>query len=429
MEMAFRASCSERPTTLLGAESVCHPLRATLGSPRRTYVPPRRGHCRRRGPDIGQGSVSMGILNEARREFIAAPDSSKVQIVYKWPDHNIRKFSRAIVEPDAVAVFISQGRVMGILGPGQHTLDAAELPFLGMFVDWASNSNAFKAEIYFVGARQFPSIRFGGRLDEVQDPQTGLIVTLRAFGEYALRVIDPARLILNLVGTVDVTNNDAVTSWVTQQLLKCTRSGVTSQLMSGAWQILGLSMHRAEIEHSTLEEANNELAGYGIVITRLGNLDINLDDDDNARLKKLAGDTAYSRLAGSYQAAAQAQMMQGAGEGMAQGGAAVSPVFLGAGLGLAQNMGVPQSAPGYPPPPAPGFAGGGQGYAPPAPQAPQGAPPPPATVACGNCENHVREGAKFCDACGNPMFRSCSNCNAALAATSKFCAECGTPAG
>ena len=101
----------------------------------------------------------MGILNEARREFIAAPDNAKGQIVYKWPDHNIRKFSRAIVEPDAQCVFISQGQVMGTLGAGQHVLDAKELPFLGLFVDWATNSNAFKAELYFVGAREFPNLR------------------------------------------------------------------------------------------------------------------------------------------------------------------------------------------------------------------------------------------------------------------------------
>ncbi len=245
----------------------------------------------------------------------------------------------------------------------------------------------------------------------MQDPQTGLIVTLRAFGEYALRVVDPARLITNLVGTVDVTNNDAVTSWVTQQLLKCTRSGVTSQLMSGAWQILGLSMHRAEIEHGTLEEANRELADYGIMVTRLGNLDINLDDDDNARLKKLAGDTAYSRLAGSYQAAAQAEMMQGAGQGMAQGGGAVSPAFLGVGLGMGQMMGVPQQAPGLsaaartrirwrrPGLRAPGPARAAAGTA-----ARGGSAPAPAgTVQCGNCQGQVREGAKFCDSCGNPM--------------------------
>ncbi|HEX9034646.1 MAG TPA: SPFH domain-containing protein [Streptosporangiaceae bacterium] len=379
----------------------------------------------------------MGILNEARREFIAAPDTSKGQIVFKWPDHNIRKFARAIVEPDACAVFISQGQVKGILGPGQHTLDASELPFLGLFVDWATGGNAFQAEIYFVGAREFPNIRFGGRLDEVQDPVTGLIVTLRAFGEYALRVVDPAKLILNLVGTVDVTNNEAVTSWVTQQLLKCTRSGVTSQLMSGSWQILGLSMHRAEIEHGTLEEANTELSDYGIAITRLGNLDINLDDDDNARLKKLAGDTAYSRLAGGFMQAAQAEMMQGAGQGMAQGGAAVSPLFLGAGLNMGGMMGAPQQG-GAPPPQGVGFAGGaafgqpGQ-QAQPAPQpAPQAAAPaqaPAGTVTCSNCQGQVRAGAKFCESCGNPMGKHCTNCNATMAAESKFCAECGTPAG
>jgi membrane protease subunit (stomatin/prohibitin family) len=376
----------------------------------------------------------MGILNEARREFIAAPDSSKGQIVYKWPDHNIRKFSRAIVEPDAAAVFTNQGQVVGVLPPGQHTLDATELPFLGMLVDWGSNSNAFKAEIYFVGAREFPNCRFGGRLDEVQDPQTGLIVTLRAFGEYALRVIDPTKLIFNLVGTVDVTNNEAITGWVAQQLLKVTRTTITTQLMSGAWPILGLSMHSPDIEAATMPATNEQLADYGLAIARFGNLDVNLDDDDNARLKKLAGDTAYSRLAGGFLQAAQAEALQGAGEGMAQGGAAATPLFLGAGFGVANQMMQPPAQAAPPPPPGPGFAGGGQGFTappPPAPvpaAAPQDAPAPAATVDCGNCHSQVRAGAKFCDSCGTPMQKHCTNCNADLTATAKFCAECGTPA-
>ena len=318
----------------------------------------------------------MGILNEARREFIAAPDSSKGQIVYKWPDQNIRKFARAIVEADAVAVFMSQGQVMGTMLAGQHTLDAKELPFLGMFVDWATGGNLFKAELYFVGIRDFPNLRFGGRLDEVQDPQTGLIVTLRTFGEYALRVIDAPKLILNLVGTVDVTNNQAITAWVTQQMLKCMRTTVTTQLMSGAWPILGLSVHAPEIEVESMKAANRELADYGLSITRLGNVDINLDDDDNARLKKLAGDTAYTRLAGGFLQAAQAEALQGAGEGMSKGGEGVTPMFFGAGLGMAnQMMQAPGQAPQAPPPPGPGFAGGGPGFAPaPAPAQPPAAP-------------------------------------------------------
>jgi membrane protease subunit (stomatin/prohibitin family) len=376
----------------------------------------------------------MGILNEARREFIAAPDNSKGQIVFKWPDHNIRKFARAIVEPDAVAVFMNQGQVMGVLPPGQHTLDADELPFLGMFVDWGTGGNAFKAEIYFVGAREYPHCRFGGRLDEVQDPQTGLIVTLRAFGEYALRVVDPTKLILNLVGTVDVTNNEAITGWVAQQLLKVTRTTVTTQLMSGAWPILGLSVHSPDIEVAAMPATNEQLADYGLAIARFGNLDVNLDDDDNARLKKLAGDTAYSRLAGGFLQAAQAEALQGAGEGMAQGGGAVTPMFLGAGLGMANQMMQQPAQPPPAPPPGPGFAGGGQGFVQPAPAAPApaasapAAPAPAATIECAECHSQVRAGAKFCDSCGTPMQKHCTNCNADLAAAAKFCAECGTPA-
>ena len=312
-----------------------------------------------------------------------------------------------------------------------------------MFVDWASSSNAFKAEIYFVGAREYPHCRFGGRLDEVQDPQTGLIVTLRAFGEYALRVLDPVKLIVNLVGTVDVTNNEAITGWVAQQLLKVTRTAITTQLMTGAWPILGMSMHSPEIEAATMPAANEQLADYGLAIARFGNLDVNLDDDDNARLKKLAGDTAYSRLAGGFLQAAQAEALQGAGEGMAQGGGAVTPMFLGAGL----RHGRPDDAaaaagPGRPaarsrlrgrrrrlraaaaaagPARGPGARGGSPGAA-------AAAPAAEATIECPQCHSPVRAGSKFCAECGTPMAKHCTNCNADLSATAKFCAECGTPA-
>ena len=36
------------------------------------------------------------------REFIAVPDDRKGQIVFKHPDNNIRKYTRAIVDAGAV---------------------------------------------------------------------------------------------------------------------------------------------------------------------------------------------------------------------------------------------------------------------------------------------------------------------------------------
>jgi hypothetical protein len=57
------------------------------------------------------------------REFIAVPDDKKHQIVFKWPDHNIRKYTRAIAgsiscHPSAhkPPVLVERRRNVGQLG-------------------------------------------------------------------------------------------------------------------------------------------------------------------------------------------------------------------------------------------------------------------------------------------------------------------------
>ena len=178
----------------------------------------------------------------------------------------------------------------------------------------------------------------------MQDPRTGLVVTLRVFGDYALRVADPVRLVTNLTSTVDVTDNDRISGWVSDQLLKVLRTHVTTQIIRNGWPILGLMAYSAEIEQATIEAANGQLAAYGVGLTRMGNFDINLSPEDEKQLKQLAKDTSYSQLAGGFQNYAQGEMALGAGQGMAQGGAGVDGAFLGAGFGLASGMGMQQAA-------------------------------------------------------------------------------------
>jgi membrane protease subunit (stomatin/prohibitin family) len=357
------------------------------------------------------------------REFIAVPDDRKNQIVYKWPDHNIRKFTRAIVNADEMALFVNTGQVVGTMGPGRHQIDADEIPGLGVLIDHVIGENVYKAELYFVGTREYPSNTFGGRIDDVQDPQTGMIVTLRVFGDYSMKVNDPVALITNLVGTVDVAQNDAVTGWMSDQLLKVMRTHMTVQIVRNGWPILGLSAYTPDIEKEVIAAANDQLITYGVSLIRMGNFDINLSEQDEAQLKTLAKDTAYSRLAGSFQQYAAGEMALGAGQGMAQGGGAVGGAFLAAGLSMGGQAATPV-APGPPPPPGPGFAGGGQGYA---QQQQQTAPP---SVECPGCHAGNPAGAKFCASCGTslaPPSVACPGCQADNPAGAKFCASCGTP--
>jgi membrane protease subunit (stomatin/prohibitin family) len=306
------------------------------------------------------------------------------------------------------------------MGPGRHPIDADELPGLGALIDFASGGNAYRAELYFVGTREYTGFRFGGRVDDVQDPRTGLVVTLRVFGDYALRVIDPARLITNLTATVDVRDNERIAGWVSEQLLKVLRTNVTTQVVANGWPILGLSVHSPEIEQAAITSANGQLEPYGLALTRMGNFDINLAPEDATQLKQLAKDTSYSQLAGGFQQYAAGEMALGAGQGMSQGGGATEGAFLAAGFGLpgmmAGAMQQQQQRPAPQVPPAPAAA-------------------PPAAVAgpaCASCATPNPAGAKFCMNCGSPIapaVRHCTECGNELPAGAKFCANCGTRAG
>jgi len=250
------------------------------------------------------------------REFIAVPDDRKGQIVFKWPDVSIRRYTRAIVNADEMAMFVNTGQVVQTLGPGRHQIDANELPGLGVLIDAATGGNAYRAELYFVGTREYTGFKFGGRVDDVQDPRTGLVVTLRVFGDYALRVADPVRLVTNLTATVDVTDNERIAGWVSDQLLKVLRTNVTTQVVAQGWPILGLSVHSPEIEEAAITSANGQLEAYGIALTRMGNFDVNLSPEDEKQLKQLAKDTSYSQLAGGFQNYAAGEMALGAGQGL-----------------------------------------------------------------------------------------------------------------
>jgi membrane protease subunit (stomatin/prohibitin family) len=384
---------------------------------------------------------AMALLG---REFIAVPDDRKGQIVFKWPDITIRRYTRAIVNADQIAMFVNTGQVVQTLGPGRHQIDASELPGLGTIIDHVSGGNAYRAELYFVGTREYTGFKFGGRVDDVQDPRTGLVVTLRVFGDYALRVADPVRLVTNLTATVDVTDNERIAGWVSDQLLKVLRTHVTTQIIRNGWPILGLMAYSAEIEQNTIDAGNGQLAAYGVQLTRMGNFDINLSPEDEKQLKQLAKDTSYSQLAGGFQNYAAGEMALGAGQGMAQGGAGVDGAFLGAGFGLASAFGAQQAAaqqaaaqqaaswqanmphgPGGQPGGPAGPAGQPQQQTAPA------APPAPGT-ACASCQAPNPAGAKFCMGCGQrlaPAVQHCTECGAELPASAHFCSGCGTRVG
>ena len=266
-----------------------------------------------------------------------------------------------------------------------------------------------KKRAYFIGTREFVSLPFGGPIDNIEDPETGLAVGLRVFGEYALTVSDPTAMILKLVGTRQATN-ELITDWAREQILKALRTSVVKKLTAEKWPVLGLAARTDDIEAALMTDVQAPLAPYGLKITRLGNMTISLSPEDEQTLKGLRKDTAYTRLAGGFREYGVGAALKGIGEGAAAGGgngAAALGVGMGLG-GLVGGIGVASATGGA----GPGGAspGGGAGPAP-------GANPSggAGTVACASCHAPNAPGAKFCSSCGT-----------AMAPKAVHCTQCGT---
>lgn len=340
-----------------------------------------------------------------RRLFIEIPESAKHVIIYKWPDQQIYKHSQLNVDLDYEAVFTNLGQVIGTLGPGRHGLgDGANLA-LGWLVNRLTDDAYYDAEVYFVTTRDVTGVEFGGPLDNLVDQPTGLVVSVRVFGELALRVSDPVKLLSKLTGTGGETDFDQqIRDWVREQAMAAIRAVLPAVVADHG--VLAMGSLQEQTASAAAEKANAALAGYGLAVSSFAELNVNVPEDDARRLKDLAATSAYTRMSGSFDSAVRGEAALTIADGVAAGN-------VGADQGIVAGMllGTPVS-PGQTAPPAGAPPGGAPTAGPtPAGAAPVAAEPvvaEPATTAeqprfCEQCGHALSADARFCSACGHQI--------------------------
>ncbi|RKG66197.1 SPFH domain-containing protein [Corallococcus sp. CA054B] len=285
----------------------------------------------------------MGIFDsikgEAQRNFIARADSAKGEIVYKYPEKNVRMKTQLTVDADEVALFVKDGKVEGKLGPGRHTLDTNNIPFLSRLLEGFTGGNMFMAEIFFVSNREHTGVKFGGPIGDVRDPETGLGIGTMVYGDFSIRVTEPEKLVVGLVGMGRASNEEFL-GWFKGQVLKVTRDRTAELLVKKKWPLLDVTSgaYVEEMEQEILAGLKPHVDSYGLTIVRMGNFVVSIKPEDEVTLKKLSKDVAYSRLAGGFQQYAQGQAMLGASEGMAKGGGGSDGAMQGMGMGMGFGM-------------------------------------------------------------------------------------------
>ena len=395
----------------------------------------------------------MGVMdfvkNGVREMMIARPDHFKHLIVYKHPDQNFPFWSQLTVDSDECAVFFKDGKVVGVLPPGRHTLSTQNIPFLNNIVNKFTGGDVFISEIYFTKTSPVRSIPFGGPIGDMIDPLTQEQVIPRIFGEFSLVVTDPVRFIVGYTGQAAQGDNDQILHWIKGLFMNGVKTTLGELCEVEGKSVLQAVSLTAKLSQAFVANAP-DLNEIGVRILQMGQFNLNFSEEDRQRLvaanaevakanrgikiaeaqakaKQFELDQKYNQdakyvqnLAGNYQNYAVGQAVMGAGQGMAAHGVDGGGI-AGAGIQMAMGVNMANQMVG-------GMAGGMQ------PQAQQNAQPQftpgGAAVVCSNCSTK-QPGGKFCQECGTPLAQPkkfCTGCGAELMAGQKFCANCGTSA-
>ena len=300
----------------------------------------------------------MGLFEKLRAELIDIVewvDDSRHTLVWRFPRfHNQIKWgSQLIVRPGQSAVFVHQGKIADVFGPGQYRLETKNLPILSTLAGWPYGFDSpFKAEVYFVSTRQIADCKWGTPNPVlIRDPDFGPI-RVRAFGTYTLRAQDPKRLLEELVGTDAVFESEEVAV-----LLRSIIANAFSDLVANAdLSVVDLAANYRELSEKlrqlVLERVDDE---YGLDLPQLWIVNVSVPEEVEKALDSRSSMRVLEDLA-AYQ---QYQIGQAIPTAAANPAGGLAGAGLGAGLGLAvAGRMMPQLVPGAtpqspPPPPAP----------------------------------------------------------------------------
>src|SRR5438105_2708669 len=324
----------------------------------------------------------MGILDRLSPsaqfiEVIEWLDDSSDTMLYRFPvrGQEIKNGAQLIVRESQAAVFVHEGQIADVFGPGRYTVEGGNTPILSKLGAWKYGFNSpFKSEVYFVNTKQFTDMKWGtSNPVMLRDADFG-IVRLRAFGAYSLRVSDPSEFIKEVAGT----NAQIQTEDIDGQLKRAIVTEFSDALGELKVPALDLAAQYKEMGEAIRGKINEEFKGWGLEVIKFFIENISLPPEVEAAMDKRSsmgalGDAQKYMQFQAADALRDAAQNEGGGAGLGAG--------LGAGFAVGGQMANVFGA---------NPQGGGGGAA-------------AGTVACPNCGKQNNPVAKFCADCGGKM--------------------------
>ena len=281
-------------------------------------------------------SILGRIKDKALGQFIDViewVDTTRNTLVWKFPraDNEIKNGAQLVVRESQMAVFLHEGELGDVFGPGRHVLSTNNIPILTTLKSWKYAFNApFKCDVYFVNSRQFVDQKWGTQNPiMLRDPEFGA-VRLRAFGSYTFRVVAPGPFIKNIAGTTP----DLVTDEVSGQLKNILVSRFANALGEAQVPALDLAAKYNELGETLRVSIQKDFEDYGIEISKFLIENISLPPEVEAALDK----RSQMGILGDMNKFTQFQAANALADAAKNPGTAGSMVGMFAGMNMGQMI-------------------------------------------------------------------------------------------
>ncbi|QNA99220.1 SPFH domain-containing protein [Massilia sp. Se16.2.3] len=279
-------------------------------------------------------------------------------LAWRFPmqDFEIQNGAVLNVRESQMAVFVDEGRIADVFGPGTHTLTTRTLPLLTNLKNWDKLFDSpFKSDVYFFSTRLQTGRKWGTPQPITIRDKDFDMIRVRAFGMYSYRISDPRAFFTEISGTRAAYTRDEVED----QLRGILMATMASSLGSANVAFLDMAANQALMAQQVRSDLATAFARYGIGLDEFNVASVSLPEELQAALDerisagmkgglsgaKMAGFTQF-RVASSIPLAAQNEGgLAGIGAGVGAG--------MAVGQAMAQGLGGAFAQPGTAAPGAP----------------------------------------------------------------------------
>jgi len=286
-------------------------------------------------------------------------------LAWRFPmqDFEIQNGAVLNVRESQMAVFVDEGRIADVFGPGTHTLTTRTLPVLTNLKNWDKLFDSpFKSDVYFFSTRVQTGRKWGTPQPITIRDKDFDMIRVRAFGMYSYRIGDPRAFFTEISGTRDTYTRDQVED----QLRGILMATMASSLGGSNVAFLDMAANQALMAQQVYKDLATAFARYGVKLDEFNVASVSLPEELQAALderisagmkgslgaERMSGFTQF-QVASSIPLAAQNEGgLAGIGAGVGAGMAVGQAMAQGMSGAFAQQPGSPAATPAPSAPPA-----------------------------------------------------------------------------